>query len=412
MSSSRKKFRGPVPGLPALPPEARAELEAQVARLSQALAAGQDLEALRLLVQTRPEDLAWDLELLAALGALGHAAIPSLLAALFGDSPHKERRKALKRTLHLLKTRGLAVPADLLPREEAVPLGPAAAAPGVAHLSPLLGSGERYVILEGPQELLGGNFLVARLSDREGFQECHLLTLKRKHLKEFWDLFRQQGLTEWVTAPPPYGVTLLEEAYRQNPGAEGGASRYATLKDRLHRHWGPLEEAPDERRLPALDPGERRSLLEQSRSLAQEPLFASWLPGLDEITPWLNKIQAAQDSPLVLTEQQQRERLAGLVEEAAAALFPPETRELWGRRLLAMAYFLELRGRQDLARAAQAAGEDLRTGTRSHLLGENPFLQSLVWQALQLALELLKTTQPQEGVPLVAKPASPLIVRR
>ena len=46
---------------------------------------------------------------MAALGALSHPAIPPLLAALFGQARDKVRRKALKKTLHRLKTRGVAL---------------------------------------------------------------------------------------------------------------------------------------------------------------------------------------------------------------------------------------------------------------------------------------------------------------
>ncbi len=46
-----------------------------------------------------------------------------------------------------------------------------------AFVTPIFGNGESYVILEGPPEILGGNFLVALINDQEGFQECVLLNL-------------------------------------------------------------------------------------------------------------------------------------------------------------------------------------------------------------------------------------------
>ena len=87
---------------------------------------------------------------MAALGALSHPAIPPLLAALFGEARDKVRRKALKKTLHRLKTRGVAFADDLLPREEASFGAPR---PGAAKVfvSPIFGDGESYVILEGPR---------------------------------------------------------------------------------------------------------------------------------------------------------------------------------------------------------------------------------------------------------------------
>ncbi len=126
----------------------------------------------------------------------------------------------MKKTLHRLQTRGVAVSTDLLPREEAsfgVPR------PGAAKVfvSPIFGAGESYVILEGPPEVLGGNFLVARVSDQEGFKECVLLSLKRQQQAEVWGRFREQGLDEWFSPPPAYAVALLEEAYRGRPPPPG-----------------------------------------------------------------------------------------------------------------------------------------------------------------------------------------------
>jgi hypothetical protein len=77
-----------------------------------------------------------------------------------------------------------------------------------------------------------------------------------------------------------------------------------------------------------------------------------------------------------------------------------------------MAYFLDLSGRSAEARAAQAAGDDLISGERSAISGENPFLQELVRYALMLAWEFLKQQEPQpQASPLIAPPTEPLIRR-
>jgi hypothetical protein len=415
MRERRKKAGGhAASGLPPLSAEGAAALQDQLARVAAALASDQDLQAILDLVTTQPQDLLWDLHLMAALGTLPHPVIPALLAALFGSSRDKGRRKALKRALHLLKTRGVPVPPELLPREEVSLVRPQGGAAPVAYVSPIFGRGERYVILEGPKEALAGNFLVARISDREGFRECHLLSLKSRQRQEFWDHFRQQGLGEWATVPPAYGVRLLAEAYEHNPQAESGSSRYVSLKERIYLHWGRPEEGPDlDILLPDLNPGDRSRFLEQSRRLMLDPLFQSWLPEMQELTIWLNKLQEVQDSPLVLTEPQRQLRVEGVVDEAVAALYPPETRQYWSKRLLAMAYYLDLKGRGDEARAAQAAGEDLTAAERGPLSGENPFLHSLVWHALKLAWELGKKGQDAAASPGLVTPApESLLIRR
>ena len=413
MKERRQKIRRAAASLPALPPEGAAALKEQVARLREALAAGQPPETLADLVPPRPRDLAWDLNLISELGKIPHPDLPALLVALFAQSPDKERRKALKKALHGLKTRGAPVPAELFLR--AGPESPQSAETSAlqAQVSSIFGSGERYVILEGPREILGGNLLVARLSDRQGLRECHLLSLKRKQRQEFWEHFHSQGLDAWAQAPPIYVLRLLEDALALTPGGEPSRDHYLPLRETLWRHLGrPEDAAALESLLPTLSPGERGGLLEESRRLATGELCLSWLPSPEEIAPWIGKLKEAQDSPLVLSEQQQRLRQEGVLDDATAGLFPRETRPLLGRRLLALAYFLDLSGHSEEARAAQAAGEDLLTGERGVLSGENPFLQELVRYALMLAWEFFKQQEPQsQSSPLMAPPLEPLIRR-
>ncbi len=393
-------------GLPALPPETAAALEAQVDRVAQALEPEADPETLKSLVQPQPHDPRWDLHLMAALGALAHPAIPLLLAARFGAAPDKTRRKFLKRTLHLMKTRGVLVPPNLLPKDEPRPLVAEQAAPR-AHVSQILGNGYRYVVLEGPREYLGGNILVAQLSDREGFVECHVLDVKSKQKAKFWENLRgADGLVDPLTVPAAYAVSLLEDAYQLNP-SEGGASRYASLRERIRSHWGKPEDAPPRPAIPEVIPGERSRLLDESRRLALDPLFHSWLPGQEEIAPWLEKVLEALDSPLVLSEPQKQARAEGVKDEATRALYPPEDRELWSRRLLEMAYYLDLKGRAQDALAAWAAADDLSPTQqkRGPLTGDNPFLIELVGFALRMAWEIREQAKKPESPTGLVVPA-------
>jgi hypothetical protein len=377
-----------------------------------ALEQGAEVAALKELVSGDPQDPVWDAHLMAALGNLNHPAIPALLAAQFGPARDKVRRKALKKALHRLQTRGVAVAADLLPREEAR-LG--APRPGAAKVfvSPIFGDGETYVILEGPSEVLGGNFLVARVSDREGFRECVLLSLKRGQQAEFWERFREQGLDQWFSPPSAYAVRLLEEAYARPGEAGPGAAQYRVLREKIFRQWGAVEDAPDlERELPAPAPGEAVRLLEHGRQLALDPLFHAFLPGPDEIGPWLDKLQEVQDSPLVLSEQQKQGRTDSVLDEATRALYPPETRPDWGWRLLTMAYYLHLAGREEDSRAARAAAADLAAPEPSALTGENAFLKSLVQYAVSLAWKMRQPQEPAAPSGLVAPPGETGLIRR
>jgi hypothetical protein len=394
----------------ALSPEVRARLESQVARVVEALETEAGPAALQALVTPEPQDPDWDAHLIAALGSLSHPAIPPLLAALFGPARDKIRRKALKKTLHRLKTRGVAIAPDLLPKEEVSFASPR---PGAAKVfvSPIFGMGETYVILEAPAEILGGNFLVARVSDQEGFKECVLLSLKRQQQAEVWGRFRDQGLDRWFSPPPAYAVRLLEEAYAHKTGA--GAAQYGALREKIFRHWGRPEAAPDlDQEVPAPAPQEMPRLLEHCRQLALDPLFLSFLPGPEEITPWLAKLKEVEDSPLVLLEQQKQVRIDGVMDDATRALYPLETRADWGRRLLTTAYYLHLEGREEDSRAARAAAAALDAPELSPLAGENAFLKSLVQSAVRLAYEMQPPREPGAPSGLIAAPGEAGLIRR
>ena len=385
----------PKSALPALSPEAAAALAAQVALVAAACDAGRDLESLKSLVAVHPQDTLWDLHLMALLADLGHPAVPPLLAALFGEAADKARRKGLKRALHLLQTRGVQVAGELLPREEPV-IGKTKPVEARAMVSPILGNGDSVVVLEAPKEILGGNFLVAVINEAAGLRECHLLVLKSRQQTEFWEYYRRQGLADWFPVPGPYAVRLLEEAYRGREVATEATRRYASVREQIWKNWGRPEEAPDLSQLPlSIEPGERGRLLEQSRQLASSPLFHSWLPGLEEVTPWLDKVREVEQSPLVLSDQQKAVRADALLAEATRALFPPETRPLWGRRLLVMAYYLELGQRPDEARLARVVAVDLLHPEPTALGGENPFLLGLVKMTLGLAWQ--ESQKPQEA---------------
>jgi hypothetical protein len=407
----RKTAKALSGGAAPLAAEDEARLSTQVAELAAALKSGADLAALQNLLTPEGQDPEWDVRLMAKLGSLRHPAIPALLVALFGGATDKLRRKALKKTLHLLKTRGVAVPEDILPKEE-ISVGVPRPGTVAAFVTPIFGNGESYVILEGPPEVLRGNFLVSLINDREGFRECVLLNLKRKQQAEFWDHFREQGLKDLFSPPPAYAVSMLEAAFTAHPDSPG-ASQYGALREKIFQHWGRPEAAPElDSVLPAVNPGERTRLLDESLKLAVDPLFHSWLPGPEEINPWLAKLQEVQDSPLVLSDQQKQVRIDAVLEEATQALYPPETRTDWGRRLLTMSYYLHLKGREENSRAARAAAADLVDPERGALAGENLFLKGLVQFALRLAWEAQQPREPATGSNLVAPPDSSLLIRR
>ena len=202
MKERHHKSRRGAAGLPPLPPESAAALKEQLARLKSALAAGEAPAALPGLVSPRPHDLAWDLHLISGLAHNCPPRHPSPPGGAVWRSPGQGPAEGPEKGPARPQDPGGAGPGRTFFRGATQGPQPAAGSVLQAQVSSIFGNGERYVILEGPREVMGGNLLVTRLNDQQGLRECHLLTLKRRQQQEFWEHFHSQGLNAWAAGTP------------------------------------------------------------------------------------------------------------------------------------------------------------------------------------------------------------------
>jgi hypothetical protein len=386
--------------LAGLPTPDREALTPLLVQVHQALLQGAATEPLLELLAAHPlPGPEAELALLEALARLAHPAIPALLPALAVGAPAKARLKALKKALHHLKAQGLEIPPDLIKPEASPVIRPLlSGAPIKGHLSRLDGNGSRLVILHLPRQGQAFNLFLALCNDVEGLKDAYAVLLSNKEAKKYLDSTRQEIPGELVEVPPAYAFKILEDSYQVNPDSSAEAvATYVRSRPGLLERLGSVP-APDlHDLLPSLDQGDQ--YLEQAKNLPLEEDFLNWHFNPEELGPWLEKIRAIEDSPLVLSSDQKVARIERAVDEAVKELFPPEQRLLLSRRLLEMAYYLDLTGRPHLARPAQAAGEDLER-PRSPLERENPFL-------LGLLMFPLREMYDQEKEPKTPPPESP-----
>jgi hypothetical protein len=96
-------------------------------------------------------------------------------------------------------------------------------------------------------------------------------------------------------------------------------------------------------------------LVEESASLLEEKEFRTWFFERDTLAPYLEQLHGVHDSPIVLNEAQQGERLSAIAETATKTLFGGQQRESWCRRLEEMAFFFHATGRVESAKKTLAA---------------------------------------------------------
>jgi hypothetical protein len=382
--------------LAGLGPESRETLTPLVARVHQALVEGADKGRILEIVAAHPvHGPAQELALLEALARLPHPLMPEIVQAHFSGGHDKARRKALKKAYHHLKAQGVKIPPDLVKSEERAVVRPLlSAAPVKGYLSRPEGNGSRMLILQLPRQGQSFNLFLALVNDLDGIQDAYAVLLSNKETKKYLEQTGHDMPGELVEAPPAHVLKIIEDAYHSSPDqAVEAVATYVRVRSVLKNRLG-QETAPElQDLLPVLE--DREPYLEQSRDLALEEDFFNWHFTPEDLTPWFEKIQEIENSPLVLTPEQKVARVERTIDEATRELFPSEKRRLLRRRLLEMAYYLDRTGRPHLARQAQAAGEDLERD-RSPLERENPFLFGLLMFPLREMYEMAKAPREQQ----------------
>ncbi|AEB10417.1 hypothetical protein [Desulfobacca acetoxidans] len=385
--------------LASLPAEIREVISPVAVKVHEALLSQADRHHIIELLAANPVgEPPVELALLEALARMTHPLLPEVLQAHFGGSTNKSLKKALRKAYHRLKTEGVKIPAELLKPETApMLLPPVSPEPGRGYVSRIEGNGSRMVILQLPWERMTFYLFLAICNDSEGLKDAYLLQISKKGAKKYLEDTRRNMPGELVEVPASYALKLIENAYQLQPDAseEGGAA-YKKVRSQLLKRL-PLEEAPDlTELLPELDVDEAAQYLKEAGELLKEEDFWNWNFSSEELTPWLEKIVAIDESPLILSPEQRISRMARVMEEAHQEFFPFEKTRLLSQRLLEMAYYLDHTGRPHLARQAQAAGEDLLR-ERTILEQKNPFLANLLMRPLKEMYDAAKESQAQQS---------------
>ena len=338
--------------------------------------------------------------LVAAIAELASAGAAAALAAL---EPHVAggTRRELRRGLYRLRQRGVAVPEHAPP--PAPGTTPRAEPEGdvEAFVSTHDGAGDRLLWLVRRQS--GGSLVVAaQVNEPGGLRDVQVVDMTRKQIRAVRQRLAREGGVLLVPAPWRVVDALLVEAHERTANRERGRD-YLRVRSQITAEPAGAPAEPVSRHVAA--PDERDAAA--SASLLGEPPFAAWAPDRDAVASFADEIGALRDSPIVLNELQQRERVREVIRRAALSLYPAAT---LARRLEGTAYVLAESGKSAAARVALATATHLRT--RPDDAGESPFVIGLVERALGTLLSANVARQSEERrSALVATPGEYLRAR-
>src|SRR6266511_582697 len=333
---------------------------------------------------------------LAAARAAFAAGRADLLAALAGHSA-KDVAKEAKRGLHLMRSRGVAVPEP--PRAAAPAHAVAPEAPLPAYATAIDGQGERAVWL--PRVIPGKGVEIAQavLSDVHGLLELQVGVIGRKEWRALVKGLVEKGAAMGVgEIDRARAASLVAAARAQN---DRSGRRVPEGADLWLAQLGPVAPLAEPAAPPALQDEEGSEALAASGALHDLPLFATWLaeePFLREVAAKLDEVTV---SPLYVDELQRAEQLVRTVADAVERYFDETRRAALSRRLLAIAAHLTERGDAAHARAAAAAARGLAAGAPARTV---PFARLLVEKAFP------GVAAPPDATPEAPSPGSPLVV--
>jgi hypothetical protein len=120
------------------------------------------------------------------------------------------------------------------------------------------------------------------------------------------------------------------------------------------------------------------------RLLAHD-LLGSWILGPEEMRPLAKEISEAEESRILVSEVQKRERIEEVKEKGVTALFSDTKRSLIKRRLEEMAYVFFRLDQEPYALLSLSVARTLEK--ENSLLGVNPFLKAMVERSLTYYLK-------------------------
>ncbi len=342
-----------------------------------------------------------DLAVAFLLGRIADAASLDALLSLEQSASSKEIKRETRRSLFKLAQRGLSRP-EPAPVDTPAPKAILKSGPEIeGYMSSVDGVGGRLVWLARPQAGSGLQLLQGMVSDRVGLARAGGSVLKRKELRHMAEEIKERHGVTIISIPWEYADQMLYEAYEKaKSSGQGEIEHFPSMRALFNPTKPKAALHPIYARLNA-DGARSEGWRERSRRLLDEEEFRYWILDDDWIKPYLDKIEQARGSRLVLNQLQQEERFAAIIRDAAREIFTGERGAIFGRRMEDMALYLLETKREEAAKLALAVALQLAEGELGIL--DISFLTGVVQKSVALHLSQAKEKAAEEPS-LIVKP--------
>jgi hypothetical protein len=238
-------------------------------------------------------------------------------------------------------------------------------------LSPIDSEGARIVWIVKPRMQGGVLRMWALVSDREGLVGSQNTGLTRRELKSEREELERRAAMKLVDADWRVADFIACEAYRNTPEARRAqVGNFLALRTQMIAAPPPAEFVH-----PVYSELAAEIASEPSVELLKEPELLEWRLPDTLIKPYVDEINSAGESVIVLSPLHKQERVNAVIDRAAAEILGGDNARRIRRRLEDIAYYMARDKRRTQAGWAAAAAARLRDGID---VTRNLFFQALI----------------------------------
>jgi hypothetical protein len=324
-------------------------------RLAEALGSEGSLRVLSWLLANEPEAG----EELAEAWAEDPDGAGRVLLSLEPGTLPKPARKILRRVLHGLRSRGVAVP-DEAPQPRVATLPPVADAIDEARVTPFDARGARVVSLATPHPGGGVRLFQIVVDDERGILDFEVLSAARRDVRRWLRDSARGSARGPVAIPPDSARALVARAAASQPASRSLPRGFVEWRARC-------AEMPEDSKTPgeiareALPPADDTSAArERVTGWIRNGTLGPWPPESRWLQELAVRVSDARGGVLVVSDAARREQVRAAIDAAADELAQGAFASRTAARLEEVAYLLWKGERVDEARDCLAAARVLR----------------------------------------------------
>jgi hypothetical protein len=338
-------------------------------RLIEELDGAAAVRVLTWLLENEPADGG---ELADAWAEAGDAGVEAVLGV--GETAlGKSGRKALRKTLHKLRSRGIESPAKDAAKPVVATLPKVEEELDLALVSPLDPRGSRAAYLVTAHPSGGARMFELLLDEEQGIDECRVYNTGRSKVRRFVRDFTRAGRFSAVEAPSDSVRALVARVASVHPPERPAPRSFSEW--RSHVTGAPEGTlTPGELAREALGAEPDPVKVRQAADLVRKGAVGPWPPSADALSELGEKLSELKEGKIVLDADQRRAQAEKIVEDSLPRIFDAPFAERTAARFDEMAYVLWKNDREEDARICLAAAGAFRAGD----VEENPVARAML----------------------------------